>query len=367
MGKRFEQFLSERDDWEAFERKRLSALLLEALQEERDVSNQEVLDVLVKVAGTSLTMIPAVYETLAARGEPGWLAAQGEEAMQSGDSKRRKEATRWLVYGRPGNAVGAGHLKILQLMLSDKDEDVQSLAASTVIPRYLQDAPDQVLPAILRIASKMSGVRKLSVLASLEATWGVHGAEGAYALQSAALRDPKSRVQFSILLIQRIKTHPPSAHGVEEGWEQVVEPAISGVLSGKWKRAKVNDGVLLSIAGVLLALRPSPAMRRRAEEIIKQTLEHADAAFSPLLVAARPGESLKSRTLTVWKSYPQWLKSQLDAISRGAGAKVWTAEITKARQMLEQLQTAKSEATPIEEETDTFKRKAVEFAQSEGA
>jgi hypothetical protein len=367
MGKRFEQFLNERDEWDAFEKKRLSALLLEVLREERDVSNQEILDVLVKVAGTSLTMTPAFYKALAARGEPGWLATHGNRAIQSKEPKHRKEGIRWLLHGRPGNAVTEVDLKSLEILLADKDRDVESLAASTVIPRYLQDAPDQVLPAALKIASRMKGVQKLTVLASLEAAWGARGAGEVYALQVAALRDPKSRVQFSSLLIQQIKTYPPSAHGVEEGWERVAEPAIVGVLSGEWKRAKVQDGILLSIAGILLALRPSPAMRRRAEEIVKQTLEHADAAFSPLLVAARPGESLKSRILTVWQSYPQWLKSQLDTISRGTGAKVWTAEIKKAREMLEQLQTSKIEATPIEDETDIFKRKAMEFAQREGA
>src|SRR5205807_5964431 len=122
--------------------------LVWGLLEERDSSKDQLLRTLIEAKRALIPLPDEVYQTLAARYEPGWLAEMAHLARKDPDAAGRLEAVPWLEFGRRDKRVVQADLEALYAFLVDSEQDVRA-AASFALSALAQDDPEQVCAYIL--------------------------------------------------------------------------------------------------------------------------------------------------------------------------------------------------------------------------
>jgi hypothetical protein len=365
MGKSFDIFMAEKRQWNNADKEiYLVNLLAEAIETEKDVANERLLDTLVQVAKTEMLVSPSVYRALVARGEPGWLAAAGRQAVKDRSKLRRMEATRWLQYGRAGDDVSDQDLEAIKTYLTDKDDDVRSEAISA-IGQFIQDAPDKVLPSATEWLKQINSTQRPFVVAAFAHAWGTPCAPLVYRVQAEWLRDAKRREPLVDALGWVITQQPLSLAAVEAGWDALLAPAIAHLVHGDWPRARPPlDAMLLYLMGTLLALRPAGSIIRRSEEQISVLLEAKDPTLPPTAIAMGPWRAFESYVTAVWPGYAEWWARQLERMSLASGEELWPDEMKLSREFLNTLRAAEPVCDIPPEQLDTFRRSALELVRN---
>lgn len=367
MGQLFEEFVKGKDQWKSIAKKGyFRQLLTRAVTTEEDVPLEMVLDVLVAALESNFVAPPEVYEVLAARGKPAWLAAAGRKAATNPTKLKRMEAARWLQYGRTAGHVSKEDLDALQILLSDANEDVRSVATYP-LSRMLADDPDQVMAHLKAWVDTLSPAQSMGIVACLAPAWSSNHNRDIFAMQEAVLAGPKHRFQFVVLMGQSLNRQPISLSAAEAGWDHLLAPSLGRLISREWKPAPAPDQdiALVRLMGKLLALRPATSIVRRAEEMIVRLLEASAKAFPPTEIIFGPQRELGDLASSVWPGYGEWWKKMAKLMSKPALKKKWPAEMKECEVGLRELVDAKVPTSIDINKLSTFQRSALEYSRQQ--